>query len=297
MSYNGTSYTYYFVVSKSTDAGASWQRDTLISSTNYIYCHALAVHPVNRNIVYAGAYNGLLYKSTDAGNTWTLSNNGLTNAYYIYDIAVNPTDLNIVYIGSSNAAYKSTNGGANWFSIGLSSVNDVLVHPLGPDTIYAGTSNGFYKSTNGGTSWNALNDGLIDLNITCIGIKTAGGVGDSAYLYAGTRGGGLHRRFLSLVPVEEHNSTEGMARGFNLIIFPNPASERVVFSYYLENPAHVRINLYDIQGRIIKTVIDSRVCAGYHTKEWINDCLPTGVYFARIIAEDNQQIQKLIVVK
>ncbi|MCX7995451.1 MAG: hypothetical protein N3A65_06755, partial [candidate division WOR-3 bacterium] len=61
--YNGT--TYVMAVSKSTDGGTTWERDTLTS--DYCMCYAIAIDRNNSNIVYVGGYNNYLFKTTNGG--------------------------------------------------------------------------------------------------------------------------------------------------------------------------------------------------------------------------------------
>jgi hypothetical protein len=278
------------VVSRSTDAGATWHRDTLNTSASYTYGLTMAVHPANSNHAYAAGYSGIFYRSTNAGATWTLLNSSLTS--YIYDIAPHPTNLNIIYLATSNGVYKTTNAGTAWSDVGLSNVNDVLVHPRGPDTLYAATSAGFYKSTNAGGSWTMNNTGLLDPYITKLAFNA--GVPDSSFIFCGTRYGGMSRMFISVIPIAEQ---EGGSRGFGLAIGPNPARGRVRMSYSLTHPSRVTIAVYDIRGRRVATVVDGRRPAGVNDADW--DCrhLANGVYFVKAVTNQAGEVRKLIIVR
>ncbi len=287
-------YYYGFLVSKTTDAGVTWHRDTLQASTNYVIGQAVAVHPTNSNLVYAAGYNGIFYKSTNAGSTWNLLNSGLTTVYYIYDIAPNPQNPNIIYLATYYGVYKTIDGGTNWLASGLTSntVNDILVHPRGPDTVYAATSAGFYKSTNAGGAWVQQNGGLLDPYVTTLSINMGGR--DSSFLFCGTKGGGLHRQYLSIIPVCEQKS-ETAALG--LTCTPNPCRDRVCLNYLLPQASRVLIEVYDAQGRRIVTVADGDQAAGTHQAEW--DCRrqAVGVYFVRVFTAQTCDVRKLILAR
>jgi len=281
------------VVSKSTDAGLTWHRDTLLTSADYMYGYSLAIHPANQNLVYAGGYNSLFYKSTDAGSTWALLNSGLTNAYYLYDIAPNPINTNIIYLASSNGVFKTTNAGTTWAVTSLTgTVNDILVHPTGPDTVYAGTNAGFYKSTNAGGSWTTINGGLLDTYVTTIAFKQAGR--DSSFIFAGTKGGGMHRMFLNIISVAEDRCSEADVR---FAIESNPARDRARFQYTLTQSSKVEVKVYDPQGCLVKTLVDDRKNAGVHYTDWNCRDQAVGVYFVKMVTDQTHEVRKLILVR
>jgi hypothetical protein len=130
-----------------------------------------------------------LFKSTDAGETWTQMNDGnLTEDINVLDLAIDPTNSNIVYAATNiYGVFKTTDGGATWATVnngithkGLSfpettwGANAIAIDPSDPNIVYVAVSNinnidiglegpdhpGFYKSTDGGEAWYARNDGL-----------------------------------------------------------------------------------------------------------------------------------------
>lgn len=125
-------------------------------------------HPTNQNIIFAGAPAGGLWKSTNAGGTWTTSTDNLPTLG-VNDIAIDPTNPNIMYIATGDddggdtytvGVLKSIDGGLTWQMTGLNySINQtrkmsrVLVNPNNPNMIFAGTSTGVYRSLDAGTTW------------------------------------------------------------------------------------------------------------------------------------------------
>ncbi|MEZ5425474.1 MAG: VCBS repeat-containing protein [Pyrinomonadaceae bacterium] len=150
---------------------------------------SIAVHPTNPNIVYVGAAQGGLYRSTDGGTNWTpLMDNALSLA--IGAIAVSPSQPETIYVGTGehnfsldsffgvgvyridNASTTATltgplnqDGGGNDIFTGRG-ISRILVHPTNPDIIFVSTtsglggisgtssvfpSRGIYRSTNATT--------------------------------------------------------------------------------------------------------------------------------------------------
>ena len=74
--------------------------------------------------------------------------------------------------------------------------------------------------------------------------------------------------------------------------YPNPFNSQTTIVYYVANlgpiPAQINIDIYDILGRKVRTLVDERKEVGEHTVYWdgkddsSNDC-PSGVYFACIL--------------
>jgi photosystem II stability/assembly factor-like uncharacterized protein len=133
-----------------TDGGASW---TLRS---FAFLNDLAIDPLNPTTLW-GAGGGL-YKSTDAGATWSQ----VRSSEIVYlSVTVDPSSPSTVYAGTIfGAVDKTTDGGANWTTLGppvSDHVEALAVHPTTSAIVYAGLQDfGVYKSIDGGMSWTAL---------------------------------------------------------------------------------------------------------------------------------------------
>ncbi len=190
--------------------GGVWKSDDYGRTWNPIFDHessqsigAIAVAPSDPNIVYVASGEGLhrpdlsvgngIYKSTDAGKTWThlgSGNAGLNDAEQIPALAVDPRNPNRVFAAvlghpygpsEERGIYRSTDGGETWKRVIYKDENtggsDVEIDPSNPDVIYAslwevregpwedgnefnGTNGGLFKSTDGGDTWHPLKTGL-----------------------------------------------------------------------------------------------------------------------------------------
>lgn len=118
---------------------------------------AMAVHPSNANIIYAGSPGGGLWKSTNAGASWTplTDNNSLWMS--IFAITIDPANQNIIYVGTSTGLLlKSTDAGASFSNTGAGpggTIRKVLIHPSNSNIVFATATNGIWRSINAGTSW------------------------------------------------------------------------------------------------------------------------------------------------
>lgn len=180
---------------RSTDFGSTWKPLFDDQPTGSI--GAIAVAPSDPNIIYVGTGAGIIrpdlatgdgmYKSTDAGKTWT--HLGLRDSQMIANIEVDPRNPNRLFVAALGHPYgpntergifRSTDGGTTFEKVlykdEYTSGNDVRLDPKDPNTIYAalwqqqqgffengafgGTDGGIYKSTDGGSTWKQLKEGL-----------------------------------------------------------------------------------------------------------------------------------------
>jgi hypothetical protein len=126
----------------------------------------LAVDPHNQRVVYAGMKGTGVYKSTDAGHTWSGSGSGVVRA-----LVLDPITPGTVFAAiEGQGVLKSTDGAATWtdVSAGLEpNVRALAIDPITPAVLYAATVSGVFKSTDGGESWNptSLTQGLQSVNV------------------------------------------------------------------------------------------------------------------------------------
>lgn len=99
-----------------------------------------------------------LYKSTNAGASWTKQNaSGAKNAfggagYYCGQLRVDPADANTVYMLDVYGT-RSTDGGRNFATFTAGAYVDLHGLAIAPGKLYLATDGGFYRSTDGGASW------------------------------------------------------------------------------------------------------------------------------------------------
>jgi len=179
------------------DAGRTWQ--PIFDSQPIASIGAIAVAPSDPNVIYAGsgeadmrsdiAQGDGMYKSADAGKTWTKS--GLADSQQIGRILVHPSDPKVVYVAAlghpygpnaERGVFRSRDGGATWQRVLSRNDNDtgaidLAFEPGNPRVIYAslwqtrrtpwsvypastGPNGGLFKTTDGGDHWTELRSGL-----------------------------------------------------------------------------------------------------------------------------------------
>src|ERR1044071_7866479 len=212
-------------VRKTTDYGRTW--DPIFDEQGTGSVGAIAVAPSDPNTVYVGSGEGLqrpdlsvgdgIYKSTDAGKTWT--HLGLRDGQQIPQIIIDPRDPNRLFVAvlghpygpnAERGIFRSTDGGKTFDKVLYKDENtggvDVVIDPSNPQTVYAalweqrqgpwengvftGAGTGVFKSTDGGTTWNPLTFGAEKLGRVGLEICAA----DPKRLYANVdaKNGGLY---------------------------------------------------------------------------------------------------------
>ncbi|MFN3695294.1 MAG: WD40/YVTN/BNR-like repeat-containing protein, partial [Ignavibacterium sp.] len=121
------------------------------SLTNLAASNIITLAIDSGGIIFAGASTLGVYKSIDNGATWSICNNGLTTAVF-FKLGISPS--NDIYLGTVyNGAFRSTDEGNSWVQIGLSNyqVQCFAFSPGGE--IFVGTNDGVFKSTDNGENW------------------------------------------------------------------------------------------------------------------------------------------------
>jgi hypothetical protein len=79
--------------------------------------------------------------------------------------------------------------------------------------------------------------------------------------------------------------------------YPNPFNASTMIEYSLPESGPVKVDIFDILGRKIQTLVDETQAAGFHQVAWNGDNLPSGTYFYRIQAGEKTQTKKCLLLK
>ena len=156
----------------------------------------VTVAPSNPNVVWVGTgepnnrqsspWGNGVYRSTDAGRTWT--HLGLENTHHIARIQVHPRDPDVAYVAAvgrlwgpnpERGVYRTTDGGETWervlFIDDDTGATELVMDPGDPRTLFAATyqrrrrawgfngggpGSGIHRTTDGGDTWTELTEGL-----------------------------------------------------------------------------------------------------------------------------------------
>ncbi len=79
--------------------------------------------------------------------------------------------------------------------------------------------------------------------------------------------------------------------------FPNPFNPSTTIRYALPVDAHVKLQIFDLRGRSVQTVVNAHQMAGQHVVEFENASLPTGTYFYKMTAGDFSSVRKMVLMR
>lgn len=179
---------------ESTNGGNAWT--AVFEDEPLLPIGALAAHPSNSDVVYAGtgeangagySYDGDgVYRTIDGGASWQVL--GLAETRRIGRIVIDPVDPQRIFVAAAGnvyaidnfrGVYRSVNGGTSWsqvlFVAPTAGAIDLAIDPTSPNRIYAaiwehhstshdwiagGLNSGIWRSIDGGDTWTELTNGL-----------------------------------------------------------------------------------------------------------------------------------------
>jgi len=193
---------------KTADGGSNWQpvSDKFFKTGSV---GGIGIAESDPNVIYVGmgeapirgnvSHGDGVYKSTDAGKTWT--NVGLEKTYQVPRVRVHPGNPDLVYVAAlghvwgsnpERGIYRSKDGGKSWekvlFVSDKTGACDLVMDPTNPRILYAGfwqvhrkpwvlvsggPEGGIWKTTDGGDTWKKLSEGLPEGIVGKVGLAVS----------------------------------------------------------------------------------------------------------------------------
>lgn len=80
--------------------------------------------------------------------------------------------------------------------------------------------------------------------------------------------------------------------------YPNPFNPTTILRFGLPTTSAIKLDVFDVQGRLVETLVDGWREAGYHEVSWTPDeSLPSGIYVYRLQAPDFSQSRRMLLLK
>jgi hypothetical protein len=284
-------------VYSSSDNGTSWSASNnglTLSNYDSIYHHPPQVNclAISGTNLFAGTSFEGAFISNNSGVSWISIDSGLGSRLWIVGMAT--IGSNIFAADFGDGVFCSSNNGANWSAVnnGLTNqmVNVLIAHD---SSLYLGTNIGVFLSTNGGKLWTDISTGTQVDSSGIISLAVCYG-----YLFAGTSANGVWRYPLSQNNTFVKNDLSPLPSKFVLKQnYPNPFNPATIISYQIPSNSLVKLEVYDMLGRKIETLVNENQHAGAYSATFNAVNLPSGTYFYRIITDNFVQTKKLIVIK
>ncbi len=243
------------------------------------------------NTIWFGTNTGRVYKSMDAGDTWTVSATmaGITEVSRIAFTDAN-NGLCAGSTGSASNLMQTTNGGATWTNLGAPAgvgFNDIA--PITGTSWFASVSNPSltmaYSFDNGATwnDWGSLNIGYLQIGFANNMVGWAGTFSDNLTASFG----GVYT--YSAIPLGIANSASA-PKAINL--YPNPSNGNVTIQLPVAKRG-ITISVKNSLGQVVYA--EKAVTTGMESKSLNLQQLSKGIYFIDLTTENEKYHQKIVI--
>jgi len=293
----GLTYTGIGFIHRSENNGATWEAIPLPNyNSNYAVEH---IHFNSQGHVFLGTINGI-YRSTDVGLTWEQVNYGL-NGVQVYSMTIDDQDH--IYVlttqpGLFDGYYRSMDNGSTWETLDWVQDINYALDIVGVDGhIYAINDQTIFITNDAGQTWSELPNGLNEDEAFYLGADLE--LTPSGYLYVA--GKYLHRSSQTVSSPTMGMEPTRVPKQFSFKLFPaypNPFNPTTTIRFDLQETSHpISLQIYDITGRIMETLIYEKIEPGQHEVQWDASASASGVYFVELVSDKNRSVQKLILLK
>jgi photosystem II stability/assembly factor-like uncharacterized protein len=242
---------------------------------------------------------GYIAKSINGGFNWQLLRRD--TIYDFFDIKMLDT-LNGFVVGGNDRTMSATvmktqDGGVTWQPLTIPAQAKYLrsLDFVGNHAWAVGHNGTIIQSSNGGNTWTMQSSNVnttlydVDFSDTLHGLVA----GDSYVLY--THDGGNTWNIANM-GIEEESSTFNTIHSI-LEVYPNPAKFLTAIRYSLLSESKVSLLLYDISGRLVKTLVNENKKSGNYNITLSTKTLAAGVYFLFLQTESKRIIERIVLVK
>ncbi|MBN8570617.1 MAG: T9SS type A sorting domain-containing protein [Ignavibacteria bacterium] len=196
-------------------------------------------------------------------------------------------------VGSRGTAYKTTNFGVTWDSMGFISQNTDFIRSsaFANDSIgYAGGGNQIFKTTNSGRSWklqNVSGTGFLP-DVFCYSDSIVWVVGNPGHIWFTSKGGQT-----SINQISE-NIPESFKLSQN---YPNPFNPSTTIKFSIKEKSNYKLEIYNPLGKLISELFNKELSAGEYEYKFDGVSFTSGIYFYKLSSNQFTQTKKMILMK
>jgi photosystem II stability/assembly factor-like uncharacterized protein len=322
------------LLKKTTDGGSTWNSQTVptivvasiytINHGDWSFGEFSCVDANNgwvraTDVKTAAAGFQTVFRTTDGGTTWTLpvelyAARGITQLSHLYFATTTNGWAVIPYklTGSGPDVVfhmrimRTTNSGTSWDTVqvtqGANSPDFNALQASNATTVYIGGSRpeggyGIYRSTDAGLTWSSMsiNSPTDSSVVTDLDVRGTTGWACGGHTIGGF-GGGYILKLVGTTWVQQQPPIE--PRVFALSQnYPNPFNPATTISYQLSANSFVRLQVIDLLGRNVATLVDEMKSTGAHRATWDASGFSTGMYFSRLQAGTSSETKTMFLIK
>jgi len=297
-----------FILVKTTDGGATWTPIAQqVAAANGEFGLVGSFQFVG-NVGWFGTNQGRVFRSTDAGNTWSSSIAAGNNDWLV---VVSFASTNTGVVGgytlqnqqiANSVLRRTTDGGQTWGATtapsALAFLGGTGVPELGHLWLSAISAQGpsIFTSRDAGTTWLRHNSTPLTEAVASFSFLTTA---DSVFGLAITGEGQVLRYAQPARAASIVREVEG-ARPQTYLLeqnYPNPFNPTTTIVYQLPVASDVSLKVYDVLGREVATLFRGRQNAGRYQVQFNAERLSSGLYFYRLQAGSFTQTRKMTLIK
>ena len=285
-----------FWIAKTHDRGKTWQVTEAPQTAPYITQNSLFV--VDSLFYGFGLITNpaKIYLTTNGGVSWSVKTLGLPGTS-VPSIAFQDDKLNAIALSDVVAPdiARTTNGGNNWEIInnGTNLTFAGIVKWVPGTGIYFMASGFMKRTSNNGTSWEQMNTGDV-INFRQMDLYKSSA--NSICAYALATNGKLIKYEGEPFGLDPGNTS--VPTNYQLEQnYPNPFNPVTTIKYSVPKPGEVKLTIYDMNGKVIKVLVNSHHAIGNYVESLDMSVYASGVYFYELSSADITISKKMILIK
>lgn len=271
-----------------TDGGNTWQPAPNQPAANNIHQGRHNSFQVDLPNIYWGTSFTSIFRSTNGGASYT-EDTTPGGGIYIFAVRFNESGMGLA---AGTGMSISTNGGANFQAHTVPGAGNIDgIESIGDNFWYIrGTK--VYHSTNNGANWTdeyTAPQSLFHMDFpnNNTGNPTGWAVGIAGHIHKMTS-------TATGIGVINSNVPERFSLGQN---YPNPFNPVTKFEFELPVSSDVKIEIYDISGKVVNEYSVENLTAGKYQYEFSGVGLSSGVYFYKFVSNGFTAVRKMVLMK
>jgi photosystem II stability/assembly factor-like uncharacterized protein len=278
------------VILHTTNGGSSWLK--ISSGGNVGYKGVTFVSPSTGWVIGGG---GVILKTTNTGQNWSTVH--VDSTYLLLEARFPSANTGYIVGGipitsTPGIILKTTDGGQNWNLLNIPQVEyqDYLSFMSENTGWICGYNNSVLYTSDGGSNW-------IVQQTPSVGWVTSIQFVDAEIGYASTISGSILKTttggFSGIRPISGE-----VPENFSLAQnYPNPFNPSTTIKFDIPKSTFVKITVYDILGKEVKTLVNQNVGTGSYTLDFDAYNLASGTYFYRMNAGEFNITKKMVLIK